>query len=184
MNVLKRNTPSIALCLFELLVGVLRLINPIGFTTGILIAAGAVLIILGIIGIVQYFRMTPVQAAVRQTLTRGLISLLAGGFLFFNHSWFIATFPILTILYGVIILVIGLSKIQLSLDMFRSKKGKWFLPAISAAVSIICAVVILRNPFTSTAVLWTFTGLSMIIDSIFDIVVLVFKARSEGEAAA
>ncbi len=170
MKNLKRNANSIIISLFEILVGILLLINPVGFTSGIIISFGVMLIFIGIISIIKYFRTNVETAAKGQSLLIGLTTLLAGLFCTFKSHWFVATFPLLTILYGVAILVAGLGKVQWAVDMLRLKKKKWFLPAISAALSIICAAVILMNPFTSTAVLWTFTGVTLIIESVFDII--------------
>ena len=92
---------NILLSLCEAVIGVLLLVNPVGFTTGIIIFLGAVLIILGLISVIQYFRTSPEIAAVKQGLTRGCLEILAGLFFILKHGWFIATFPILTILYGI-----------------------------------------------------------------------------------
>ena len=57
------------------------------------------------------------------------------------------------------------------------KKSKWFLAGISALLSIICGVIIIASPFGSTAVLWLFTGVSLTVEAIFDIVALFFGSR-------
>lgn len=181
MKTIKENVPGIVLCLFELIVGILLLINPIGFTTLIILSAGIVLMIQGMIEIVKYFLTNIKEATLEQTLTKGLLSLLAGGFGVLKTDWFIATFPVLTIIYGVIILVAGVGKIQLTFDMLRQKNNKWFLAAISALLSIVCAVVILKNPFASTTALWVFTGASLIAEGVMDIVTLIMGKRLSEE---
>ena len=76
MKSLKENADGIVLCLFELIVGILLLINPVGFTAGIITIAGIVLMILGRIEVVKYFRMSADEAMLSQALTKGLLSLL------------------------------------------------------------------------------------------------------------
>ena len=174
MKFLKRNAHVILLCLFEALIGVLLVVDPIGFTSGIIIAFGIALLAAGLICTVGYFRTDSVEAALRGTLVKGLAMLLTGAFCILNPTWFIATFPLLTILYGVVILFAGLSKVQWAIDALRLKTGRWFLPAISAVVSIICGFVVLSNPFASTLLLWMFTGISLIIEAVLDVVVLFF----------
>ena len=173
MKSLKENLNGVALCLFELVVGVLLLISPVRFTAGIITVAGVVLMILGLMDVVRYFRTSPDEAVLGHLLSKGILSLLLGIFCVWKTEWFIATFPVLTILYGILILVAGISKIQLTVDMLRRKNRKWFWAAISAAVSIVCAIVILQSPFTSTAVLWMFTGISLIVEAVLDIVALI-----------
>lgn len=57
-------------------------------------------------------------------------------------------------------------------DMLRLQNNKWFWAGINSAVSIICAVVILWSPFTSTTVLWIFAGVSLIVEAVLDIVTI------------
>lgn len=173
MKSLKANFSTILLSLFELIVGVLLLISPVGFTKGILTAAGAVLIVVGLITLIQYFRTKTEEAAAGQLMFKALVALLLGVFLIFGKDWLIAVFPLLTMLYGVAILLTGLAKIQWTIDGIRMKKKRWWLSAIGAVVSIICAVVIFINPFGSTTVLWMFTGISLIVEAVMDIALLI-----------
>lgn len=182
METVKEKANGIVLCLFELIVGVLLMINPVGFTAGIIKATGIVLMILGLIEIVKYFKMSAEEAFLGQTLVKGLVSVLSGAFCTFKTEWFIVTFPVLTILYGVVILLAGLGKIQLTVDMLRRKSKNWVWAAINAVISIVCAVVILNNPFTSTTVLWVFTVVSLIVEGIFDMITFFVKGKSQKES--
>jgi len=175
MKNFKNKAAGIIFCLFEIVIGILLLISPVGFTKGIICALGIALMVSGLISIVKYIKADAKEAETAQYLTKGLLALLAGGFCVFRTHWFIVTFPALSILYGVGVLVAGLAKVQFTFDMLRQKNEKWFLALIGAAISIICAVVILKNPFTTTAVLWMFTGVSLIIEAVFDAVTLIMS---------
>ena len=177
MKFFKPQFGSISLCLLEILVGILLLINPVGFTSGIIIACGIALLVSGLFFTIKYFRMDAKAAVQSQMLLKGLALLLIGGFCTLKSYWFIATFPLLTIVYGIATLVSGLGKIQWTFDLFRLKKKKWFLAGISAILSIICAMIILSNPFSTTAVLWMFTGISLIAEAVMDIVALIFSDK-------
>lgn len=177
MKTLKQNGNAIILCIIEVVVGILLLINPVGFTAGIIIAAGVALMVDGLLNVIRYFKSAPAEAAAGQLLMRGLITLLAGAFCTFNPEWFIATFPMIAILYGVAVLVGGLSKVQITMDMLRAKNPKWWWGAISAAISIICAFIMIKNPFSSTVALWWFTGISLIVEAVFDLVTLIMSRK-------
>lgn len=181
MKSLKSNINGILVCLFEIVVGILLLINPIGFTTGIITISGIVLLIVGVISIIKYFRAGVEEAVMGQYLVKGLAAVVAGAFCAFRARWFIVTFPALTVIYGVVVLFAGLGKIQFSLDMFRRKNKRWFLGIISALISIICAVIILRNPFTVTTALWMFTGITLIVEAVVDIIVLIVNGSGKAE---
>ena len=167
--------------LVEVIIGILLLVNPIGFTSGIIIAFGILLMIKGISKTIKYFRTEPEEAAVSQTFTKGLLTLLAGAFCAFNSHWFVATFPVLTLVYGVVILVTGITKVQWTIDIIRMKRSKWFWMAISAAISIICGITVITNPFSTTAVLWMFIGISLIVDAAFDMLGSLFGNREKRE---
>lgn len=97
MKFLKHNANVILLCLVEALIGVLLVVDPIGFTSGIIVAFSIALLAAGLICTISYFRSDTIEAAIRGTLAKGLAMLLAGAFCVFRPTWFIATFPLLTI---------------------------------------------------------------------------------------
>lgn len=172
---LKANAGSIVICLLEILVGVLLLIDPIGFSSGIIIAMGVMLILFGCIRVIRYFRGEPDTAAVELSLVQGLLGITAGLFCSLRSDWFIITLPALTILYGIAVLVTGFYKVQTTVDMLRLKKGRWGWMAVSAGLSLALAALILWNPFTSTVFLWNFTAISLIVDAVFDIAAIILS---------
>jgi len=180
MKALKQNGNTIIMCIVEVVAGVLLLIKPVGFTVGIIIATGIAFMVDGLLNVIRYFRSKPEEAAVSQLLMRGLIFMLAGAFCTFNPQWFMITFPMIAILYGIVVLIGGLGKVQMAMDMLRLKNAKWWWGAISAVVSIICALVIINNPFSSTVALWWFTGISLIAEAVFDVITLIMKIKNDG----
>ncbi|MBQ4040469.1 MAG: DUF308 domain-containing protein [Oscillospiraceae bacterium] len=176
---LKRNLNNMAMSLVEVIVGILLLVNPVDFTSGIIVAFGAVMMIAGIFSIIKYFRTEPEAAAISQTLVKGVTMLLLGAFCAFKAHWFIATFPVLTLVYGVVILLVGITKLQWTVDIIRTKRSKWGLAAISAVISILCGIIIITSPFGSTAVLWMFTGISLIVEAVFDVIGSIFSNREK-----
>lgn len=176
---LKRNLNSVIMSIAEIIIGVLLLVDPVGFTSGIIVASGVVLMIMGLGTTIKYFRSKPEDAAVGQFLTKGLLGLLGGAFCAFNSYWFIATFPVLALVYGVAILITGITKIQWTIDIIRLKRKKWFWMAISAVISILCGITVISNPFSSTAVLWIFIGTALIVDAVFDMIGGIFGNREK-----
>lgn len=184
MSLLKRSLGGMAMSIIELILGILLLVNPVGLTSGIIMAFGIALMLWGAGSIIKYFRTEPEKAAVSQLMVKGLVELLVGAFCAFHSGWFLATFPVLTLLYGVLILLTGLAKLQWMVDMIRLKRRKWYLFAISAVLSLLCGIVIILSPFNTTAVLWTFTGISLIMEAIFDMVGAIFDNREKAVEAA
>ena len=181
MKALKKHWGGIVLCLLEILVGVLLLIDPIELTNGIIVIVGVILGFAGLVSIVKYFRCEAAEAAAGQLLMKGLLAILVGVFCVLKSQWFIATFPVLTSVYGAAVLVTGLSKIQRTVDMVRAKQSRWFLGLLSAVATIAFAVVILENPFATTEVLWTFIGIALIAEAVLDAVAMLFGNRKRAE---
>lgn len=177
MSKINRNTGNLLTCIFEVLVGILLLINPVGFTSGIIIVFGIILAVTGVVSLFNYFRENPEKAAQESGLAKGLIFIVFGLFCAVKSEWFIVTFPLLTVLYGILALVSGVSKVQWAVDMLRAKQRYWFIEIISAAVTVICAILILINPFTSTAILWTFIGVTMIVEAVVDVLAYIFGRK-------
>lgn len=175
---LSSKTGGIILSFCELAVGILLLINPVGFTSSIIVFAGVALIVLGASEIIRYFKTDPLQAALSQCLTRGSVELLLGIFFVFKSGIIIGAFALLTILYAIGILAMGIAKLQWTVDMIRLKADKWWIPAISCAITIICAVIILFNPFASTAVLWVFIASALIAQAVIDIISFFLAGRN------
>lgn len=172
-NAIRNNPVSAAMAAAELVVGALLLFRPAAFTKGILIALGLALALGGAASVWRYFRSAPIEAARSQGLARGLGMLAVGLFCVFNSGWFLAAFPLLTMLYGVIMLFSGLYKTQRAVDILRLRMGGalWF--GLSAATTLLFALVILLNPFATVSAMWIFIGCMLIGEAVLDAAALV-----------
>ena len=92
MKEMKKHLNGILLCLFELAVGILLLIDPLGFTTGIVVAAGVALLILALVLVIKYCRTDAKAAAQGQYLLKGLLALAAGAAYGSGKRWHTASF--------------------------------------------------------------------------------------------
>ncbi len=174
----KLSVNGVVVCIFEIAVAVLLILNPTAFTRTIIVGAGFVLLVMGIVNIVKYFKEDPAIAAKGRSFMFGLGALIAGLFCLMRHGWIVATLSLLTMAYGIFILISGLEKVQTTVDLIRTKTGKWIFPAIGAAVSIICSVIIIWNPFTATNVVWMFIGITLLVQAAFDIMVIIAKNKA------
>ncbi|MGN0746063.1 MAG: HdeD family acid-resistance protein [Aristaeellaceae bacterium] len=170
--------------LCEIAVGILLLVNPTLFTSTIIIVVGFGLILMGLLSMVHYFRTPAAEAEKEQNLVKGLMLAGVGIFCAVKSEWFLSTFPVLTRLYGVAILAIGLSKVQWTVDGLRMKRAGWYWAGLSALVTLICAAVILSNPFGSGQALWIFTGVSLMAEAALDMLAILWKGKSPAGAPA
>lgn len=177
----KFNPNGIVVILFELAVGVLLILNPDMFTRAIILAAGVVLAIVGIVNTISYFKTEAEIAAQGQKLVIGLGAMVLGVSCILGSKWIMDTLGALTLAYGVFLFLMGLEKVQSTVDMLRIKRGMWAFPLIGAVVSIVCAIIIIVNPFTAIDFVWTFIGVTLLIEAAFDIMTLVTKNKVKEE---
>ena len=177
MKSLKANLQSILMSAFEVLVGILLIVDPEGFTSAIIVLVGAALLFGGGLQVIRYFKTEPEEAAKEQALLVGMILLLVGAFFAFKSGWLMQVFPVLTILYGVGVLISGLMKVQWTVDKLRLKKNYWYLMAISALISLVCGTLILWNPFGSMNVLWKFTAVTLVLEAVFDLIAIIASGK-------
>lgn len=165
---------NFSMCIVEAVIGVLLLIDPIGFTSGIIVTLGILAVIWGIGQIISYFMVSPEDAVKGGKLTKGILLTVFGFFCAAKSEWFLVTFPVITVLYGVLALVIGVGKLQQTANMARMKQKYWYITLISAVLTILFAVIIILNPFASTAIHWVFIGVTMLVDAVMDLVTFIF----------
>ncbi len=175
MKKLKAHIGHITLCFFEIVVGVLLLINADSFNGGIVIAAGVACMITGLFNCIRYFTTEPNLAATDKVLMKGLAQLLLGAFAAFNFPWFLKAYPIFTLLYGIALILVALWKVQLTADMLRLHCKKWYVSGITALVSGVCGVVLLCDPFDGDDMKWMFLGIALLFSAAFDVVTLIIN---------
>ena len=166
---------GLMLCVLEIIVGVLLLIDPVGFTSGIIIGAGWVMAVAGAVSVIRYFVMKPEAGAQSQLLFRGLTLGMAGALCITQYGWFLTAFPLLTVLYAGWMLVMAAMKLQQMTDMLRLQAGRWYMPAIAAGLAIVLAVIILVNPFGAASAVWMFVGISLITEAVVELVGAILK---------
>ena len=163
---------SIITCILEIVVGVLLLINPIGFTSGIIVGVGVVMCLGGALCIIRYFTMKPELASQKQLLFKGLLSLMGGAACITKYDWFLSAFPLLTVLYAIAMLILAAARLQKMADMHRMHMPRWYMPGIAAALAAVLAGIILINPFGAVTAVWTFVAISLIAEAIVEIITI------------
>ncbi|MDO4739853.1 MAG: DUF308 domain-containing protein [Eubacteriales bacterium] len=183
---LKKYLPALLTSLAEIVIGVLLLARPVGFTSIILIAVGAALILKGLLSVVKYFRTEIALAEKEQTLAKGLLAIAAGLFCALKSEWILASFPVVTLLYGVALLIVGLYKVQGMADRLRRHDREWVWAAAGAGAALVSAVVIILNPFASTAAIWIFTAICLLCEAVIELISIMngLGHRKDGENAA
>lgn len=180
MKTVTKYLGRIIACFAELLLGVVLLIDPEGFTSAIVVVAGVAMIVVGLWYIIKYFRTEPDIAMRAHDLSAGLFLCAAGFLCTLGTKWVLATFSLVTVLYGVAMLLLGFVKTQMTVDLLRMKRRGWIVSAVNAALTIVFSVIVFTRPFSVMRVFWRFTAISIIVIAMFDIAVLFMSALKFG----
>lgn len=178
MRLFKQNPSLVALALLEAALGILLIIDPINLTKAFIVVFGVILLFAGIIYALLYFKTAALDAAFGGSLALGLTFLCLGFFFTFFSDKVLTLFTFFPYALAVGLFFSGLFKLQWTIDSLRLRCGKWFLPLVSAILSILCAVVIFVNPFDTLLVLLSFSGWLLVAEAVLDILVLIFIKRT------
>lgn len=174
MTFIKNNLLNLILCLGELVVGILLLIDPAGFTQAIIMALGVVVAALGVLNVVRYFRADPLTAATDRRLAYGLGQLALGVFFLIQSGWTTEQLMNLTRLYGVAVLVLALIRVQQFVDAYRLKLPHGgLISGITALFTLAYAGMVLFMP----TITLKFIGIMLLIEAVMDILILLFERR-------
>lgn len=171
---IRKHSTNLTLCLAELIVGILLLVNPTGFTRAIIMAVGAAVAALGVFNVLRYFRTEPAQAALEHRLASGLGQLVLGLFFLFKSDWLVGLFPVLTRLYGAGVLVLALFRIQQFVDARRLNLRKGLISGASALFTLLYAAMILFIPETT----WVFIGVMLLLEALMDFLILAVERKA------
>ncbi len=169
---MKQKLSGIGLAVIEIIVGILILIDPKGLTQAIITVAGIVLIVMGAISLINYFRSDPVGGVLRQGMTTGLMEVAIGLFCLVKTGWIVSVFDTVV---GLAILISGVSKLGMAIDFMRLKDSSWKPALINAIVTLVCAIIIVS--ISASDALWIFIGIVLIVQAALDIVTTFFPGK-------
>ena len=174
MKKLSGKTANLLLAVLELAVGILLLADPAKFVMGIIIGAGILLLGFAVFCIIKYFFTPAEEAAQGQLFLMGAVSFIGGMICIMKKAVIFGKFKWLVLLCGIAVLVLGIGKVQKTIDMLRLKMDRWLFQGISALLSLALGAVIVFNPFgTDYEAFWKFAGIALIVASSGDIVAFV-----------
>ena len=177
MRFIRENAGALLTILFLVLIGILLLADPATFGIAIIKVAGILFAALGICDLVRYFRTRPAEAAKSQAFSSGVTMFSIGCFCFFGSGWFRDAFPALAVLYGLFQILIGFRKAQRAVDALRMKLPFWYMKAIGAGISLLFGFIIVLNPGMAFMSIWVFTGITLILEGVFDAVLLFLQQK-------
>lgn len=163
---------SVATIAASVLLGLILLIFPEASIAYISIAFGAVLIFLGIWGIVQYFA----KKSSSLVLIMGVVVLVCGIIVCVKYRTIIS---IVELLFGIFLLCSGIVNFISSLQPSVRKTSSWWVTLLLSVVSMAFGIISVIRPFAVSTTLVRFIGAGLLVYAVLDLVAYIrFKKIS------
>lgn len=134
---------------------------------GVAVAAGAV-------SMICYLLRDAHQNYYRNDFLYGLVGIALGCFIFYKVDLIVSLIPFIM---GLLVIVSGCSKLQDVIDMKRMDYGNWVIMLAVAVVNVVFGIIMLRNPFSTAAILLQVIGAGLVFSGLTDVFVTLFFAR-------
>lgn len=135
---------------------------------------GVLFLAFGIVKLVGFFSKDPYQLVFEADLVFGILYLVFGLLLLIRPAHTMAFFGIL---FGLILLADGLTRVRIALDARPFGIRAWWLILISALATAILGVILLFHPGEGTKVLTQLLGISLMVDGVMNISTILTAVR-------
>ena len=166
----QRKNSSIIIALISIILGIVLMIYKNTAVKFICIAAGVVLMALGMYYIVTYFTHKSKVSALQLDLLLGIIMFLLGLWMAVKPE---SVISLLQYVVGAVIIIHGLVDLQAALNIKRGGYEKWWVSLILALVTIVLGTLILVDPFSALDALLILIGIVLVFDGISDLYIIL-----------
>ncbi|MBR1482351.1 MAG: DUF308 domain-containing protein [Ruminococcus sp.] len=178
----KKNLPILLMLLLEILVGVLLMVNPEGFTTVVYIAFGIFCLVVGAIYLIRYIRANRDGMGSTMMLIWAVVLLVLGLFGIISSTMVLKIFAFLAVMYAVLMIVSGVVKLVVYINARKNREPASPFVLIGAMVLMVLGGVVAVNPFETTEFLFRFIGVCVLASAVLDAVALILGLRAGKKA--
>ena len=150
-----------------LLIGLLLLFKSTDTIVALSYILGCILIVLGIIAIINFFRKSSIDVFNDLNIIYGIVTIVFGTLIISNPTA-IATF--IPFVVGLGILISSSIKLAYSIELKNDRNELWQSTLIMAAIGAGCGILILFNPFKTSLAVFKIIGIFIIIYAVLDII--------------
>mgnify|MGYP000631621038 CR=1 FL=1 len=159
-------TGMMLLSIAYIVIGMMLLVMPQTSLLWICYAFGAVVLITGIVCLVQYARIRGTGFTAPFMLVGGVFTLV--------RPQVVASF--LPVVFGIFIVVDGLSRIGTAIDLAKRKGQKWWLLLLLSLVSVALGVVLVLHPFDAAIGVTMLCGILLIVEGALNLGCVLYAA--------
>ena len=156
-----------------IVIGMMLLIMPQTSLLWICYAFGAVVLLTGIVCLIQYARIRGTGFTAPFMLVGGVITAGLGIFTLAKPQ-VVASF--LPIVFGIFIVVDGLSRIGSAIDLAKRKGQKWWVLLLLSIVSVALGILLVLHPFGAAVSVVMVCGILLIVEGALNLGCILYAA--------
>ena len=156
-----------------IIIGMMLLIMPQTSLLWICYAFGAVVLVTGIVCLIQYARIRGTGFTAPFMLVGGVITAGLGIFTLAKPQ-VVASF--LPIVFGIFILVDGLSRVGTAIDLAKRKGQKWWMLLLLSVVSVALGALLVLHPFDAAVSVVMVCGILLIVEGALNLGCVLYAA--------
>ena len=156
-----------------IVIGMMLLIMPQTSLLWICYAFGAVVLITGIVCLIQYARIRGTGFTAPFMLVGGVITAGLGIFTLAKPQ-VVASF--LPVVFGIFIVVDGLSRIGSAIDLAKRKGQKWWVLLLLSIVSVALGILLVLHPFGAAVSIVMVCGILLIAEGAMNLGCILYAA--------
>lgn len=156
-------------------VGLMLIIASTEIIIAISYSVGAVLIALGVIGIISYIRELNTEESEQLDLVYGIITIILGAIVIRNPE---AIASIIPIVFGLVMIISSSVKINYALNMKNKNNEVWKTTLILALLTTLCGVILIFRPFEGADLIAKIIGAIILSYAILDIISTITIKRN------
>lgn len=156
----------VAASLVYVVLGLVLILFPDLTTSLLCTAVGLLLLAYGLTAVISFFAQSGGSYSFQFDMIVGVFAALLGGvFLLWPH-WILSFLPTI---FGIYILIDGLTNLKRGLDMRSYGYAGWTTTLVLSAISLVLGAVILWNPFSTHLLLVRIIGASFLYEGVSDL---------------
>ena len=164
---------TMLLSIAYIVIGMLLLIMPEASLLWICNAFGVVVLVTGIVCLIQYARIRGTGFTAPFMLVGGIITAGLGIFTLAKPQ-VVASF--LPVVFGIFIVVDGVSRVGTAIDFAKRKGQKWWMLLLLSIVSVGLGVLLLLHPFDAAVSVVMLCGILLIVEGALNLGCVLYAA--------
>lgn len=163
----KKEIKGIFASILLIVLGIFLIMKPEEIVKTLIQIMGIILILIGAVDFMNYFRMSDEEKLFNYGLFKGIMELCIGILFIFKFDVLTEIFPIVI---GLIVIFINIFKLQLSVNLHQINAPNWFVGVVISSISIILGIVIVLNPFETVKLLVITSGIVIVVSELCNII--------------